>query len=204
MADVILKKCNKCSACRPIFEFPKCARGKHGVAGSCKECVAVQMRARYLRNAEQEKAKAKVRNAIWRSKPENAERNRIAVNQWAKENREACVERSRQWHESNRERSKESNLAWRRANPGKMAAIRAAWRATIARAIPQWANAFFIEEAYRLAALRTEVTGFPWHVDHIVPLRGKTVCGLHVESNLAVIPGEENLSKSNRYWPDMP
>ena len=38
-----------------------------------------------------------------------------------------------------------------------------------------------------------------WHVDHIIPLQGKNVSGLHVFSNLRVIPGEENVKKSNKY-----
>lgn len=71
------------------------------------------------------------------------------------------------------------------------------------KAHPKWANDFFIEEAYRLAALRTKMLGFSWHVDHIVPLQSKLVCGMHVENNLRVIPGAENLGKGNRHWPDM-
>lgn len=72
------------------------------------------------------------------------------------------------------------------------------------RATPSWANPFFIEEAYHLAKLRSEMTGFAWHVDHVVPLKSRIVCGLHVEHNLAVVPAPYNLSKGNRHWPDMP
>lgn len=66
------------------------------------------------------------------------------------------------------------------------------------QAMPVWANQFYIEEAYDLAHRRTRATGFKWHVDHIVPLRGNGVCGLHVEHNLQVIPEAANLSKGNR------
>ena len=72
------------------------------------------------------------------------------------------------------------------------------------QATPDWANEFFISEAYHIAKVRTRHFGFKWHVDHIVPLRSKAVCGLHVESNLQVIPAVENMKKGNRQWPDMP
>ena len=58
-----------------------------------------------------------------------------------------------------------------------------------------------IEQAYELAALRTKILGFSWHVDHIVPLQGKYVSGLHVPTNLQVIPWRDNVAKTNRYLP---
>lgn len=65
---------------------------------------------------------------------------------------------------------------------------------------PKWANMFIIEEAYALADLRTEVMGGIWSVDHIIPLRGKNVSGLHVHNNLRVIPRSVNLRKTYK-WP---
>ena len=58
-----------------------------------------------------------------------------------------------------------------------------------------------IENEYRLAALQTKLTGEPWHVDHIIPLQGKYVSGLHVPSNLRAMRGSENIKKSNKYLP---
>lgn len=93
---------------------------------------------------------------------------------------------------------------YQRNNKGYYAEKCATRRAIKLRAKPSWANDFFIQEAYRLAALRTKMLGYPWHVDHIVPLQSKIVCGLHVEHNMRVIPGSENIRKRNYVWPGMP
>ena len=68
--------------------------------------------------------------------------------------------------------------------------------------VPSWLtkdDLWMIEQAYDLAALRTKIFGFQWHVDHVVPLQGKLVSGLHVPHNLQVIPAWENRSKSNKF-----
>lgn len=60
---------------------------------------------------------------------------------------------------------------------------------------------WMIEQAYELATLRTKMFGFVWHVDHAIPLQGKSVSGLHVPTNLQVIPWLDNVKKANKYLP---
>lgn len=72
------------------------------------------------------------------------------------------------------------------------------------RATPTWADIDRIREVYMAAQWLTSITGIVHHVDHIVPLTSDLVCGLHVENNLQVLPGPENLRKHNRAWHDMP
>lgn len=55
-----------------------------------------------------------------------------------------------------------------------------------------------VQEAHDLRIRRNTVTGTEWHVDHKVPLKGKYVCGLHIWSNLQVIPKILNLKKGNK------
>ena len=67
-------------------------------------------------------------------------------------------------------------------------------------AAPEWRDREKIKEIYthrnKLNDLYPDAA--PFHVDHIIPIISKEVCGLHVEHNLRIIPGKENKRKSNR------
>lgn len=65
-------------------------------------------------------------------------------------------------------------------------------------ATPNWVNTKKIELIYRNCQTISKETGIAHHVDHIVPLNNKIVCGLHVDWNLRIIPAEENIRKSNK------
>lgn len=71
----------------------------------------------------------------------------------------------------------------------------------ITLATPAWADRRAIARVYAIAAGLTRTTGILHHVDHIIPLQGELVTGLHVAENLKPIPAVDNLRKSNRFTP---
>ena len=76
-------------------------------------------------------------------------------------------------------------------------------RAIKLSAKPKWLTGddlFAIKQFYYLAKLLESLTNLKYHVDHIVPLQGENVCGLHVPWNLQIITAQENLSKSNSFY----
>ena len=73
---------------------------------------------------------------------------------------------------------------------------------SVKQATPNWLSELdelFIKEIYSLAVLRSKATGVEYHVDHIVPLHGKNVCGLHVPANLQLLTASDNLKKRHFY-----
>lgn len=92
--------------------------------------------------------------------------------------------------------------AYKKENAGQVAAWNAFRNAAKKQRTPVWVDSeelWLIKEVYSLAALRTKMFGFSWHVDHIVPLQGKLVSGLHTIANLQVIPASQNVQKSNTW-----
>ncbi len=172
-------------------------------------------KAYYLRNGE----KAKCRSRLWRE--ENLDRETARKRRYYAVNKREIIAKTNEYKLANIDRVRERDKAWRKRNldrhrknqrasqrrvflrdPGKVRARKchseAVRKAAKIRAMPKWVNRGELRVIYDEAASRRAETGADWHVDHIVPLRNSTVCGLHVPWNLQIIPASENIRKSNR------
>jgi hypothetical protein len=198
-----VKTCIRCNCDKPLLLFAKDAQRKDGFSPYCKDCHDAARRASYRGSTD--KAAHRARVADWRAKNlEKARELSRATHARHSEKRNAA---SVKYREENREHTRALCRKWAKDNAAKMLLTNADRRAKKHQATPAWAgdefDRFVVAEAYDIAKKRTVATGIKWHVDHMVPLRNKLVCGFHCAANISVIPAVENHIKGNRTWPDM-
>ena len=109
------------------------------------------------------------------------------------------AKKTKLWHKEHKERSKPINAKWAASNRDKKNASGAKRRAAKLQRTVAWGNKDLIDDVYARAKRLTEATGIPMEVDHIYPLQGAMVSGLHVENNLQILPKAVNASKSNKF-----
>ena len=176
-----MKTCTHCHQEKPFEAFYTSSRHKCGYAAWCKVCESKRSKEKNQRNREARIAKAKL---------------------WRDANKETFLNGIKMWRERNPGRHEQLMKEWAQRNKGK---VNAKWMkrdAAKKSRTPSWLTQdehWMIEQAYDIANKRKQLFGFDWHVDHIVPLQGKTVSGLHVPWNLQVIPAKLNQQKSNRF-----
>lgn len=110
-------------------------------------------------------------------------------------------ERSAKWYAINKEKLVAIRKKWVEANRARLRLAYARHRNGKQRQTPIWANTERMLTIYLEAEMLTQL-GFKVHVDHIIPLRGKLVSGLHVENNLQIIDGTANRRKGATFDPD--
>lgn len=139
------------------------------------------------------------------------------VKQWRKENPEKVAEQNKAYAEKHPEKLVEKTIRWKRKNPeraaqvarasrlknkGRVVANKAAYRAAKKNRTPSWLTAFDrlkIKCIYQVAAMYSRENNVAFEVDHIIPLCGELVSGLHVPSNLQIIRASENRIKNNKF-----
>lgn len=184
-----MKRCAWCAEHKNISEFyERRRRGRVELRAECKACCIASAadfnKRRYATDPEYRAAQIERLKAVKRDNPEyKAARLKI----------DSAARRKRY----------EGDPEYR----ARIVAAESAKRAIRKAAAPPWltqAHLAEIEAVYAAAVEKSERTGVLHHVDHIVPIKGKTVCGLHVPWNLQVLSASENAQKGNRYddWKD--
>lgn len=168
------KWCNDCKTFKTLEEFRKKASGVKGRQHKCKVCQS-SWNKQYAKKPKVKKEKAAYQKAYQKEyfkNPENKVKHSLLMKKHYKENRE-------QYRLRDAER-----------------------RAGTKRATPKWLSKKHLQEIkniYWLAKDLEAVSGEQYHVDHIVPIKGKNVCGLNVPWNLQILPSDVNTSKGNRF-----
>jgi hypothetical protein len=195
------KACSKCKLVLPADRFNKAKWLKTGLRPDCKDCYSKAKKEYWakrpksdvaIRRAENARlAKDDLRRCVTCSeiKPRDDEHFALARGRPLPTCRECDRKRVREWAESNAERYKASAAAgWAQRYAAKQ-------QRTIQLTAEHKQQ---LKEIYAECRERNRNSPRAWHVDHIVPLNGKTVSGLHVPWNLQIIPGSANVRKSNK------
>ena len=202
-----MKTCTKCAAEKPFDEFTF-SKGKYVAA--CKKCVREFSAKWYAANKEKALASSKewfeankerkhATSKAW-DMANKEKRAADAAARYAK-NKESILARSRELYYKNIEKERKRGSEYAKKNAGAHRARVAKYRASKMLRTPSWlteSDKLRINCYYQVAVMRSKESGFDWEVDHIVPLQGETVSGLHVPCNLQVIPKSSNRSKGNR------
>ena len=218
--------CKDCGTEKPITEFYR--KGNTGrFFTSCKDCCKARDKTNYLKQKEGKLAKcAEYRESnkdrIKQYMADYYQKNKEVVLQRCNEYRsrqdvrERELERQKTYYAARSAEIQARRAAVMAANPerksrmaeyqkqhyeanGPLYAARVAKRRAVkCSSTPAWANLKAIKRIYQMCARVSQETGVQHHVDHVIPLQGKRVCGLHVEHNLQIIPATDNRKKSNK------
>lgn len=117
-------------------------------------------------------------------------------------NAEKVAAQRLKYYREHPDKYKAYSKAWQQSNPGKQCAIVAKRHAAKIQRTPKWLTGIYLQQIemfYDAASRLTKEFGIAMEVDHIIPLQGNNVSGLHVPWNLQVISEKENSQKGNRH-----
>jgi len=173
-----MKTCNSCDTSKELSEF---SRNGKNIRNKCKTCSRIQSNDWYAKNREHHLAN---------------------TSKYQKANPEVRRAKSARHRLKDVEAYREMRRAYQKANPDKMCAHVAKRRANKLDATPAWLTKEQnddIKAMYALAKKFEKLCNIRYHVDHIVPLAGKEVRGLHVPWNLQLLPASVNIAKGNKH-----
>jgi len=178
---------------------------RHAKQQNCYECYKFYQQQWHQNNKERRNERSR---ELYH---ENKEYYRLVQKQWNQDNKEYVRAASKQRYEKNKDRKNELAKQWHNRNKDYHTYLQTQWRernieyarsydahytrkrtAYKNQAIPKWADMETIKDVYINCPGGCEV-------DHIVPIKGKNVCGLHVADNLQYLTPEENNFKRNKF-----
>jgi hypothetical protein len=196
----------------PLSAFYNDKTSPSGKTSNCKECIK-RSRARY-RKANRDVVLERQRLRYAADPDYYAERNHAyykankhtvlrKVKEYAVERWEQYQEYYAQYYQKHRKTLLERSKRYGREQRGKVLAVQAKRRCALIQRTPSWfaTDKDRVDALYELARKLSLQEGTPYHVDHVIPLQGKLVSGLHCADNLQIIPAEENFKKSNKFSP---
>jgi hypothetical protein len=218
----LTKICKGCSQIKPISLFHKHKQMADGHLNFCKVCFYEKAKANRAANPDSRKAEHArkreregfmTRAEYTAKRNENPKGKKTIAREWAQRNKSAQAAYRKEYEKANKDRiaavraarlveRREVKRIWRKNNLGLVLADCANRRAAKIQRTPAWLTEFDklkIKCLYQLAAMRNRESDRKWHVDHIIPLQGEFVSGLHVPDNLRVILAIDNLRKNNLY-----
>ena len=145
----------------------------------------------------------KIKNRALRYRKENDDKVKKSIRQWRINNPDKvqAIQLRYRNNEENKKKLRERVKNWCKRNPDKSSHNNSKYRTKKLLRSPSWLTKEQlkqIERFYLLSKQFSDLTGIKYHVDHVVPLQGKTVSGLHVPWNLQIITAEENMKKHNK------
>ncbi len=185
-----MKVCYRCKENKPKEQFGASNQKKDGLHCWCKPCHQLWSREYRKKNGE----RLRESEAAWRqANKEKINANaRIYMSGYRKKNRAKFLEKDRIYRSKHPKAVALAAKQWQSDNMGKVNAATARRRAEQAQRTPAWADLEAIKFFY-------ECCPKGCHVDHIIPLRGKNISGLHIETNLQWLPALDNIRKSNQW-----
>jgi hypothetical protein len=209
------KKCGRCGQVKSADNFTSDKKRRDGLCPFCKPCWQADTRKRNSENlavVQEKRRKYQAENKDKRAayKKANADKiraqnkayraeNQAKYQKWREENAERMSTYAAEYRKANRDRLIAVDKEWRKVNQGLVRRNEIARLYNKLQATPSWSNLDAISAVYIEAKRLEELDGVKRHVDHIVPIKHKLVCGLHVPANLQILTAFENQSKGNRF-----
>lgn len=202
-----MKTCAQCCVDKPLTAF-RFVKAKQYYLRKCLDCLNEERR--HKRNTHPDTLARRAEKAAKGRKPKKkwseypVEQRTAWLKKYKVANKELIAERGKKYVEEHREVRKATMRNYRQKTRDVQAEYVRRRQAAKMQRTPKWLteeDIWIMREAYKLAKLRTKLFGFSWHVDHVLPLQGAVVSGLHVPTNLQVIPWLDNIKKHNRVNP---